>query len=256
MGKPAEGEAEMRKALALRQKLSDDNPKGPQFRYHVATTYGNLGYLLRKTGKPAEAEAELRKNLALEQKLVDDNPKVPDYRSEVALALKNLGDVARMLGRNAEARDDYERAIALLDRLVAENSATALYSSHLAWIRGRALARRAVGDAAGAAADARRALSLLEGLPSQSGEDSFEEGCCHALLAGLAGQNGAGVSAAEREAETAQAMALLGKTVGVGYGDAFAFRTDPALDPLHNRPDFQILMMDLTFPAEPFARGE
>ena len=127
MGKPAERRPKCTwAARRLRQKLSDDNPKAStQFRSsHVAMTYGNLGYLLRKTGKPAEAEAELRKNLALEQKLVDDNPKVPDYRSEVALALKNLGDVARMLGRNAEARDDYERAIALLDRLVAENSAT------------------------------------------------------------------------------------------------------------------------------------
>ena len=126
-----------------------------------------------------------------------------------------------MLGREAEARDGYERAIALFERLVAENPARTLYRGRLAWsLRRRGLARRALGDPAGAAADARRALSLFEGLPSRSGEDSFEEGCCHALLAGLAGQDGAGVSAAEGKAETDQAMALLRKTVGMGYRDA------------------------------------
>jgi hypothetical protein len=29
---------------------------------------------------------------------------------------------------------------------------------------------------------------------------------------------------------------------------------DPDLDPLRSRPDFQLLMMDLAMPAEPFAR--
>jgi hypothetical protein len=33
-------------------------------------------------------------------------------------------------------------------------------------------------------------------------------------------------------------------------------RTDPDLDPLRSRPDFQLLLMDLAMPAEPFARGD
>jgi len=32
-----------------------------------------------------------------------------------------------------------------------------------------------------------------------------------------------------------------------------AVRTEPALDPLRDRPDFRLLMMDLATPAEPFA---
>ena len=32
------------------------------------------------------------------------------------------------------------------------------------------------------------------------------------------------------------------------------FRTEDALDPLRNRPDFRLLMLDLAFPADPFAR--
>jgi hypothetical protein len=122
-----------------------------------------------------------------------------------------------------------------------------MYRGWLAWsIRGRGLARRALGDPAGAAADARRALLLLlEGLPSRSGEDSFNEGCCHAALAGLAGLDGAGVSAAEGKAEADQAMALLRKTVVTGYRDASGLRTDSALDPLREREDFKELLEEL-----------
>src|SRR5262249_6088870 len=155
--------------------------------------------------------------LALGQKLADDNPKSPEYRDIMAMALMNLGDVARKRGRAAEARDVCERAIAVRERLVAEHPTRTLYRGWLAWaLRRRGRARRALGAPAGAAADARRALSLFEGLPSRSSQDLFEEGCCHAALAALAGRDGAGISAAEGEAETAQAMALLRKTVGMG----------------------------------------
>ncbi len=78
--------------------------------------------------------------------------------------------------------------------------------------------------------------------------------CCHAALAGLAGRPGSGVSAAEREGEAEKAMAVLRQAVTMGYRNPDDYRTESALDPLRDRPDFQLLMMDLAFPAEPFAR--
>ena len=107
---------------------------------------------------------------------------------------------------------------------------------------GRGLARRDLGDPAGAAADARRALDLLKGLPSRAGDDLFLTACCHAALAGLAGQDGAGVPAGEAKAEADQAMALLRKAVDMGYRNAAAFRTESALDPLRKREDFKKLL--------------
>ena len=81
----------------------------------------------------------------------------------------------------------------------------------------------------------------------------FETACCRAALAGLAGRDGSGVSAAEASSEAGKAMALLKKAVGMGYRNADTFRTEPALEPLRNRDDFRLLMMDLEFPADPFA---
>ena len=90
-GKPAEAEAEYRKALAIRQKLADDNPAVTEFRSRLADSHNNLGVLLRETGKPAEAEAEYRKALAIQQKLADDNPAVTEFRSDLAVSHDNLG---------------------------------------------------------------------------------------------------------------------------------------------------------------------
>jgi hypothetical protein len=51
-------------------------------------------------------------------------------------------------------------------------------------------------------------------------------------------------------------MALLREAVGMGYRNLDAFRTEDALDPFRDRPDFRLLMMDLAMPADPFAPGD
>ena len=50
-------------------------------------------------------------------------------------------------------------------------------------------------------------------------------------------------------------MAGLRQAVTMGYRNPDAYRTESALDPLRNRPDFRALMMDLAFPAQPLAKG-
>jgi len=255
-GKPAEAEAEYRKSVAILQRLADDNIAVTIFRERLAASHCNLGYLLWRTGKPAEAEAVHRKALALFQKLADDNPKVSSYREGVAAEHINLGDALRSLGRPVEARDGCDRAVGVLEPMV--KASPTIKTSRLLLadsLRRRGLARRDLGDPAGAARDTRRALSLYEGLPSRGSYEMFEMASCHAALAAEAGSHGSGVSAAEGKAEADQAMALLWKTLGMGYRDAANFRTESALDPLRDRPDFRLLIMDLAFPKDSFARG-
>jgi hypothetical protein len=172
----------------------------------------------------------------------------------MAWALTNLADAVRSLGRAAEARDGYERAIVLQEQLAPEDTTTPGLQSLLpSSLRRRGLARRDLGDTVGAAADARHALRMFEALSSRDGGDWFQTACCHAALCGLSGHDGAGVSAAEAVDEAARAIAALSRAAGLGYRDAHAWRTDSALDPLRSRDDFRLLMMDVSFPAEPFA---
>ena len=120
-GKPAEAEAEYRKALAIRQKLADDNPADTDFRSGLADSHFNLGILLSSTGKPAEAEAEYRKALAIRQKLADDNPADTGFRSGLADSHFNLGILLSNTGKPAEAEAEYRKAVAIRQKLVDDN---------------------------------------------------------------------------------------------------------------------------------------
>ena len=253
MGKPAEAEAEFRTSLACHQQLSDDNPTVTELRRKGwLQANGGLGYVLRRTGKPLEAMNAARRRRLLSQKAGQgDNPKVPDYRDDVALALLQLGEVVHMLGREAEARDGYQRAvIALSERLMrGENPdpgrCTAVHLALAFWRAGwprrparprRSCGRRPAGGAEPARRDCRRGHPSCE----------FEGGHCQrGRSRDLAGQDGAGVSAAEAKAEAGQAMTLLRKAVGMGYRDAGAFRTESALDPLRQREDFKKLLEEV-----------
>ncbi len=72
------------------------------------------------------------------------------------------------------------------------------------------------------------------------------------MLAGLAAKPGSGMTAAEGRAESHRAMEWLRRAVAAGYRNLTILRTDTDLDPLRSRPDFQLLMMDLEFPDDPF----
>jgi hypothetical protein len=149
-------------------------------------------------------------------------------------------------------RMDLQSTFELLDSIGMKTSWTRLALGKS--LRGRGLARRALGDPAGAAADIRRSLDQYDTSPSRSGLAWFATACGHAALAGLAGVTGSGISAADGQVEADWAMGLLRKVVGLGYRNRDAFSTDPALVPLRDRPDFRLMMMDLAFPTDLFAR--
>ena len=123
-------------------------------------------------------------------------------------------------------------------------------------IRRRGLILNKLGDAAGAAVAARRALLLCDGPGPRSVEHLFETACCHAMLAGLAGSAGSGVSVTEGQEEAGRSMEWLRRAAAMGYRTLHSYRTEDALDPLRSRDDFRLLMMDLAMPAEPFARAD
>jgi hypothetical protein len=95
---------------------------------------------------------------------------------------------------------------------------------------------------------------VLDGLPARTPEDDYNLACYHASLAGLADRPGPGITAAEGRHEAERAMDELRRAAGGGFRMLSLMATDHDLDPLRSRPDFRMLMMDLTFPDEPFAR--
>ena len=158
------------------------------------------------------------------------------------------------LGRPGEARASCDRAISIREDLEKASPANTDYRSGLAASLLRSgQVRWTTRDAAGAAADWRRAIALYEGLPTHSGEVGVFEACCHAMLSGIAGLAGSGITTSDGGLEAERAMDILRRTVAADYHGG-ELRTEPALDPLRSRLDFQLLMMDLAMPGDPFAR--
>jgi eukaryotic-like serine/threonine-protein kinase len=57
-------------------------------------------------------------------------------------------------------------------------------------------------------------------------------------------------------AEADKSIDLLVRAVADGERYPGRLQTESAFDPLHDHPDFRLLMFDLAFPAQPFARDD
>ncbi len=123
MGKSAEAAVECRQALAIQQKLANENPAVTEFRNRLAASHHNLANLLADMGKASEAEAEYRKVLAIHQKLADDNPAIPYFQLDLASSLLNVGWLLAQSGKTVEAIGYYKREEAILKKLADASSA-------------------------------------------------------------------------------------------------------------------------------------
>ncbi len=250
-GRPEMAEAEYLAAIALLHDLADHDDGIADFRSLLAGVRIELGLLLLQLGKSAEAEAECRDSRAIMQELATNNPNVAQYGYQLAHSLSNLGEVLRSQGRAAEAKECYDRVLAVMIPLVHKNPTnlwSCLQMASATWRRGLAL--RDLGDPAGATADIRRALALCDGLEPLP-VCLFETACCHATLAGLAGQPGSGVSAAEGEKAAERTMDWLRRAVALGYRNTNAIRIESAFDSLRGRADFQKMFAELDPKAQP-----
>ena len=252
-GKLAEAVAEHRDALAIQQKLADDNPAVTDFRSRLANSRNNLGIMLSETGNTAEAEAEFHKAVSIYQKLADDNPAIPEYRRGIIYPLINIGEQLTNTGRASLAIDYFARSRDILEALVKEHPTERENRDLLASsLSGLGRARGRAGDRRAAVADLRRAIALQEGLAALRNDGRYDLARSHARLASLAADHGSGLAPAEAQAQADRAVDLLRRLVAEGFRTP-SMSTEPDFDPLRPRPDFQLLLLDLTFPADPFA---
>ena len=244
-----------RRSLEIRQKLVLEKPETVEHRVNLRFSVQSLALLHARLGHLDEALIEWDHSRSIAEELVKFQPDIPEHRNTLATAHTNRSDFLRQsTGRIQEARAGYERAIEIREELVKTYPRVTQYRSYLAYsVRRLGLVRWAAGDVVGAVDDTRKARTLYEGLPVRSVEERYEQACCHAALMGLAGKTGSGLSAEVVESEADQAMELLREAVAKGFRDARTMKLEIALDPLRSRPDFQLLMMDLAFPARPFA---
>jgi tetratricopeptide (TPR) repeat protein len=99
----------------------------------------------------------------------------------------------------------------------------------------------------------RRSLTTARGYP----ELFFELAAGYAKGAALVGRVPTKLDAGQLESRrarlTAEAIAMLRESAADGFHDARRLRTEPALEPFQSLPEVALMVLDLEFPADPFA---
>jgi eukaryotic-like serine/threonine-protein kinase len=255
--KPAEALRSSERALAIFQRLAEADPSATQFQDDVGTIHEIIGYLLFQSGKPAEALVAFERMGTTFQKLAADNPNVTEFQAKLASSHVNVGWALRQTGKMVEALAAIEKAITIQRKVADDNPRVTDFQSRLAVslaIAGEL--QQKAGKPVQAVAFLQQAVAIYERLPTRTPRDLYNLACTHAALAGIAAEPGSEMTADERRAEAEQAMQWLRRAVAAGYRNVGFMRSDNSLNPLRSRPDFQVLMMDLAMPVEPFASGE
>ncbi len=228
------------------------SPTITEYQHDLASCLQNIGSSLSQTGHAADAVAAYDEAISVLGRLAEAHPTVGDYRRGLASCLAARSDELRTLGRQPEARAGYERAIAILER--ADKTTPSMTSAGYlaASLRGLGLTRLAAGDAAGAVADTRRAVSLFARISSPSNENLYGWACSLATLAGLDQQPGSRLPEDGETAPADRAMEILRRLIVSSRARHASIRTEHGLDPLRSRDDFRLLLMDLATPPDPF----
>jgi tetratricopeptide (TPR) repeat protein len=225
------------------------------FQSELAGSHGNIGYVLKLMGKSTEALAAFEQAIEIEEKLVKANPNVTEFQLHLAGSYHHIGWTLAT-DKPVEALVATDRALAILKELAEADPSDVELQGNLAVNLGQAGSLQLkTGRIAAAAGSIRQSVSIYERLPTPKPEERYNVACGHALLAGIAPKPHSGLTAAEGQAESERAMQSLRRAVAAGYRNMSVLRGDHDIDALRSRDDFKLLMMDLEFPDEPFARG-
>jgi serine/threonine-protein kinase len=245
-------------AVRLMQRLVADHPENIDYRDELAGALGLAGNLYNDAGRPSEALPFFKRALEIHQRLASDYPTVALYQYRIARSHMFIARDLSELGRPREALDSLDRAVPLFERLAADHPGDEFYKSDSAFAQLQvATAQRVLGRPSEVRRALERAGETYEQLSDATA--SYNLGCVESRLSDPALSDPAArtaVVSADRQAHADRAIVALRRAVAAGFRNGALWRRDPDLDPLRSRPDFQLLMMDVQFPDDPFARGD
>ncbi len=252
LGRPAEALEPQRHAIAIHEGLARSFPVEIRFRNDLGWAWRYFSLALAASGDLNAALLLAERAAVLYQELVQADRDDPEIRWRLSRCLDEVGLIRTELGRPAEAAGPLERAVEFYEDLVRDNPA--LYGLDLA--RNRlyaALQRTMTSRREEALACIREAKEVLRRSSRVPIELVLHDMACSYVLWSVAGREGA-IEPAEREARTQRAIAALRRVIAARHGNLIQVRCDPVLDPLRARRDFREMIMDLSFPSDPFRR--
>ncbi len=254
----AEAEEASRRSAEHYETIVAAQPDNLGARHTLSVLLFNLGTMYHMGNHRAEAEKPYRRADVLLEGLVADRPEIPIYRFSLARNAINLGILLSETGRQGEALPMLQTGGKTLEKLIHDHPKLVDYRRALPEALGpMGRLYRESGNLAEARRAYRRARDVLETLPYLSADELYNLAGILAQSASLSDARGlprAGVEPREEPASLDAAMDALRRAIAGGFQDLDRLRMDTNLDPLRARNDFQDLMMDMAFPADPIAR--
>ena len=247
IGEPDKAMTAFESARAILQRQAEANPTDHYVQQMLGFCNNANGELLARIGKPGEALQFHQKARALLLKYAKANPDFRDVQRELASSLEKTGLLLSASGKTAkEALLACQEALAIRQKLSEAQPALPWLQWELAIsLSELGTVQRRAGQPAEAVASLRRAIALVEQLPTFTALNHYSLACCHAQLAAIAAETGSGMTAEERMAEAERAMAALRQSVTAGFSGIAKLRTDVSLDALRPREDFRKLVKEL-----------
>jgi tetratricopeptide (TPR) repeat protein len=250
LGRTAEAIHLHRQALEIHEGLARQEPGNAQYRNDLGWCWRYLSQALASVGDLGAALRSAEQAVALYEELVRDDRRNVEFRWRLARSLDEMGRIGSLSGRPADAAEALDRAAEIHEALARDNPG--FYGVDV--VRNRLYAacqRQAAGRPGEARACLRRAEDELKRSHQARAGMLLHDLACSHILWSAAGREGT-IGSAEREARTRRAIAVLRRAVVAGHADLMQVRCDPVLDPLRGRSDFEDMILDLSFPADPF----
>jgi hypothetical protein len=242
-------------ALAIREALVGHDRDDPERVTNMARSLCDIAMALEASGRVTESLLWVERAEKSCEGLARSYPADHAIRRVLAACLSERGLIERRAG-NPNAIRTFERLVPLREAMAADRpqcpiDQDSLVLSYLY----RATARAAAGRTDLAVVDLRKVEQIAERSPHTIANIFYNLACAYAQCsAGCAREaNSAGADRrlqAERYDE--KAMQALRRAIARGFKYTALMRRDRDLDPLRLRPDFQMLLLDLSFPADPF----
>ena len=251
-GQPDEARRVCEQGIALGKARIGLHPRDIEIRMHLANLEFTLSFIEKASGRPLEA-LSLNRNVAETLgALARENPLLVRVRSAWGNTLNNLSQLQTDLGRSAEAEQSARATIEVFEALAKEVPSAAYFRIRSGYgYASLGKARLRTGSKSEALAMLEKAIASIE--TSADFEDLYNLACNLALASSIV-DPAEGQAAAIRQCRDAdRAVATIRLAIELGFADSAALKNDPDFDPIRSRPDFQALMMDLAFPADPFA---
>ncbi len=248
--------ASLEKALGIGQKIAEADPKDILVRELISASYYDMGEVYTQMGRPEQALRSHEQARAILGKSAEKaratlgKSAAPDggfaLRYELPHGLIKIGLLLSASGKSTEALTSCQKALAIHQKLCDAQPALASFRSGLAdSYSALDTVQRRAGQPAKAVASLRRAIAMVEQLPTLTPRNHYTLACCHAQLVAIAADAGSGMTPAQASAEAERAMARLRQAIGAGYDNVGGLRSDASLDTLRQREDFQKLVKQL-----------